>query len=493
VNLRIQPYGLLQVDNNRNANGEQSNRTQWKAGGEMKWAVSPSAVLDLTFNTDFAQADVDRAVNNLTRFNLFFPERRQFFLENSGVFAGADDMAIRPFFSRTIGLSNSQFNADPVPIDAGIRFTDRNQKRTLAGMYVHQQGTDVQAPVSFSVLRYLKNYGKQNNIGVMLNQRFDEQSEELGLARKSNTTLTIDGLIRPNDNWTIQYLASSTRQDSFDSVGFAGSLSVGYFPNKFYAGWVTRVVDQKYQPGMGFVFGQNIIHHNPGGFFIWRPTKGWFSTWIRRFDPGIYANWFQTTNTLKTQEFSLDIFPIYIITNSNALITYTLIPSWQNFDFSFPILGQIVEQGKYQNVRHKFQYRTDQSRKLAANFIVNLGDYYNGDLNSYSITGRYAPLPQASLELSYEHNDFKSFGAEQASFNTDLYSVGIRLAANPRIQLSGFYQYNTFDSQGRINLRGSWEFAPLSFLYLVFNESEFQETSARNQSTISKISFLKQF
>lgn len=72
--------------------------------GEMKWAVSPSAVLDLTFNTDFAQADVDRAVNNLTRFNVFFPERRQFFLENSGIFAGADNSAIRPFFSRTIGF-----------------------------------------------------------------------------------------------------------------------------------------------------------------------------------------------------------------------------------------------------------------------------------------------------------------------------------------------------------------------------------------------------
>lgn len=459
----------------------------------MKSAVSPSAVLDLTFNTDFAQADVDRAVNNLTRFNVFFPERRQFFLENSGVFAGADDIAIRPFFIRTIGLSNSQFNADPVPIDAGIRFTDRNQKRTLAGMYVHQQGTDFQAPVSFSVLRYLKNYGKQNNIGLMLNQRFDERSEAFGLAQNSNTTLTIDGLIRPNDSWTIQYLASSTRQDTFNSLGFAGSLFVGYFPNKFYAGWVTRVVDQKYQPGMGFVFGQNIIHHNPGGYFIWRPTKGWFSKWIRRADPGFFVNWYQTANTLKTQEFSLDIFPIYIISKSNGLISYTMIPSWQNFDFSFLILGQTIEADTYQNVRHKFQYRSDQSRKLSTNFIANLGDYYNGDLNSYSITGRYAPLPQASLELSFEHNNFKSFGAEQASFNTDLYSVGIRLAANPRIQLSGFYQYNTFDSQGRINLRGSWEFAPLSFLYVVLNETEFQNTSVRNQSTISKISFLKQF
>ncbi|MDR7131239.1 hypothetical protein J2X69_003600 [Algoriphagus sp. 4150] len=493
LNFRIQPYGLIQVEDIRNQNGEQTSRTQWKAGGEIKWAVSPSAVLDLTYNTDFAQADVDRAVNNLTRFNVYFPERRQFFLENSGVYAGADNGAIRPFFSRTIGLSNSQFNADPVPINGGIRYTDRNQKRTLAAMYVHQQGTDFQSPVSFSVLRYLKNYGKQNNIGVMLNQRFDERSAELGTDRQSNTTLTVDGLIRPNDNWTIQYLASSSRENSYDSLGFAGSLFVGYTPNKWYLGWLSNMVDRKYQPGMGFVFGQNIIHHNPGGYFIWRPTKGWFSKWIRRADPGVFVNWYQTANTLQTQEISLEIFPVYIFTRSNGMITYTVIPSWQNFEFSFPILDQPVQAGRYQNIRHQFQYRTDQSRKLSANAIVRLGDYYNGDLNSFSLTGRFAPIPHASLEVNYEYNDFEKFGSELADFSTSLYSVGVRLAANPRLQLSGFYQYNNFDSQGRINLRGSWEFAPLSFLYVVFNESRVQETTLRNQSTISKVSFLKQF
>jgi hypothetical protein len=82
---------------------------------------------------------------------------------------------------------------------------------------------------------------------------------------------------------------------------------------------------------------------------------------------------------------------------------------------------------------------------------------------------------------------------ERETFSTDLYSIGLRVAPNPRIQLSGFYQYNTFDSRGRINLRGSWEFAPLSFLYLVFNENNFRENPIQNQSFISKVSFMKQF
>jgi len=116
---------------------------------------SSQAVLDLTFNTDFAQADVDRAVNNLTRFNLFSPERRQFFLENSDVYAGADITNVKPFFSRTIGLADAQFNALPVPIDAGARFTDRNQNRTLAGLYARQRGSDGQASANSRVQYFI--------------------------------------------------------------------------------------------------------------------------------------------------------------------------------------------------------------------------------------------------------------------------------------------------------------------------------------------------
>ncbi|TNF43053.1 MAG: hypothetical protein EP311_04025 [Cytophagales bacterium] len=493
VNIRVQPYGLAQVNRLVDDQGVSSQTTDWKAGGEVKWAVSPSSVLDLTFNTDFAQADVDRAVNNLTRFNVFFPERRQFFLENSGVYAGADNQDIRPFFSRTIGLSNSQFNADPVPIDAGVRFTDRNQERTLAGLYVHQRATPFQSAVNFGVARYLKNYAEQNNIGVMLTQRIDEAEPENGRLQQNNTTLTIDGLIRPKDELTISYLVSGSRQNSSDSLGLAASFFAGYTANSFYAGWLSRYVDQKYLPGMGFVFAQNILYHNPGGYYIWRPAKGWLSKWVRRADPGFFLNWYQSATTLATQEVSVDIFPIYIFTKTNGLITYTITPSWQNFDFSFPILGQTIRQGEYQFVRHELVYKTDQSKKLSLSTQFSTGSYYDGQLNSVTLGGRVATSPHFAFDFNVERNKFEDFGENRADFTADLFTVGVRLAANPRIQLSGFYQYNSFTQSARINLRGSWEFAPLSFLFLVFNESSFIESPVNNQSLISKITYLKQF
>lgn len=493
ANIRVQPFTLFQADKSVNASGQAITKNNFKAGGDIKWAVTPRAVLDFTFNTDFAQADVDRAVNNLTRFNVFFPERRQFFLENSGVYAGADVANIKPFFSRTIGLANAQFNADLVPIDAGIRYTDRNQERTIAGLYVHQRGTGNQSAASFGVLRYSKNYGRQNNAGVMITHRLDEADAAKGFLQRHNTTVSLDGLVRPRDAITIRYLASASRDNVNDSIGFAGSLYMGWSPNKWDWAWLSDVVSRKYVPGMGFIFAGNTIKHNPGGYYIWRPEKGIWSKLIRRWDPGFFINWFQNASDLKTQEFGLYLFPVYIITRSNGQIEYALTPTWQNFDFPFPILGKTVQAGKYNYLRQFLRYETDASKKLSLESKFEWGGYYNGRLSTLTLAGRFAPVPYIAFTANYEHNRFKDFGAAAESFPANLYSGGLRLAANTRLQLSAFYQYNSFDKRGRWNVRGSWEFAPLSFIYLVFNESSFRNSPVKNQSFISKITYLRQF
>ena len=186
ANIRVEPYALFQYDRAGNTSTPDT-RNSFKGGGDLKWAITPHSVLDLTVNTDFAQADVDRAVNNLERFNIFFPERRQFFLENSGIWAGANNQSVVPFFSRRIGLQGN-FNAAPATVHAGARYTVRDEDQAIAGLYIHQAETDQSAAASFAVARYLRNYGKENNIGVMLTHRLDEASEGLGTAASHNST-----------------------------------------------------------------------------------------------------------------------------------------------------------------------------------------------------------------------------------------------------------------------------------------------------------------
>lgn len=490
ANIRIQPYTLYQADRAKDANDEEKSSNDFKLGGEIKWAVKPHAVLDATFNTDFAQADVDRAVNNLARFNVFFPERRQFFLENSGVYAGADIDGIKPFFSRTVGLANSQFNADPIPIDVGLRFTDRTKDRSIAGLYVHQRETDFQGGVNFGVARFLRNYGKQNNVGAMLTHRLDERDSEKGFNIRNNTTATVDGFIRPDDSWTIQYLASASRENSNDSVGFAGSIFAGRQLPKWYYGWVTKYVDKNYVPGMGFVYANNTVHHNPGGYFIWRPEHWKF---IRRWDPGVFVNYYHDADDGELQQADIYIFPIYIFFQDGSFVQYSITPTLQNINFDFNILGLPIAQQRYTYVRQAIEFKTDQSKKIGVQGAYEFGNYYNGELQTVTAGLRFAPIPHVAFTGEYEYNKFKGVGAEEGNLETNLITGGLRLAYDSNIQLSLFYQYNSFDEKGRWNIRGSWQFAPLSFVYLVFNETSFMNSPVNNQSLIAKVTLLQQF
>lgn len=491
INLRVQPYSLYQYSKSRDAAGNTTANASLKPGGEIKWAVNPSSVVDLTFNTDFAQADVDMAVNNLTRFNVLFPERRQFFLENSGIYAGADVRGLKPFFSRAIGLSNTQFNADPVPIDAGIRYTSRNQSRTIAGLYVHQQGTATQGASNFGVLRYLKNYGVQSNIGVMITHRLDEADITKGFTQRDNTTLTIDGFVRPRDIFNIQYLVTASRNNRNDSIGLAGNFWIEYTPNKYYLKWKTTYTGEKYLPGMGFISAANTLYNNGGGYYIWRPSKGLAAKLIRRWDPGILVETYQHAGTMRFQNGNIYLFPVYIIFRDNSVVEYALYPTWERFFFS--PLGFQVKPGSYYYTRQQFRYNSDASKKLSVSINYFWGNYYDGRLREMNLGFRFAPHPGVALTGNMQVNQVRELGLAKVNEDINLWSAGCRIAANPRLQLNGFYQYNSYDKRGRWNIRGSWEFAPLSFLYIVFNDNTISNSAVRNQSVITKLTYLKQF
>lgn len=492
ANIRVEPYALYQYDENKSGGVLTDKLNEPKVGGDVKWAINPNAVLDLTINTDFAQADVDRAVNNLERFNIFFPERRQFFLENSGIWAGAGGFRVRPFFSRTIGLSNN-FNATPAPLDVGARYTDRNENRTIAALAVRQRETDNSPGSTFGVARYTKNYGKENNIGAMVTYRLDDSLGNLGIDGQDNTTISIDGLIRPKPDLTLSYLLSTSLGSETDDSGYAGRIAATSRTNKYYMGYIADFVSANYTPGMGFVAQKDFILHSPGGYAILRPKSLPF---IRRWDPGIFFNYFHDFEDLGNfQQANLYIFPIYTWFKDNSFVEGSFTPTWQNINFNFSPLGLEIGEGSYNYTRYTLRYNSDQSKKLSGSVRYDFGDFYNGNRNTVVAGLRYAPLPHIALTADYEHNNINGLGIQQDNLDTDLYSASLRLALNPRVQLSTFYQYNSFDEQGRWNVRFSWEYMPLSFIYLVFNDTQANVFDPVQQNTqfISKITFLKQF
>ena len=490
ANIRVEPYTLYQYDKLDEGTASASEG-DLKIGGDLKWTVNPRSVLDLTFNTDFAQADLDRAVNNLERFNIFFPERRQFFLENSGIWAGGLQQSIRPFFSRRIGLQGN-FNAEPAPIDVGARFTQRTEEQAIAGLFVRQGETDNSQASNFGVLRYLKNYSRENNIGIMVTHRSDAESSELGQAANDNTTITIDGQIRPTSQWDIQYLLTTSFDEQSGENGYAGRFFAGNSSNKFYYGWVTEYTDDKYSPGMGFVRQNDVIRHNPGGYYIWRPK----TDIIRRWDPGTFVNFnHDASDPSSFQQASLYIFPVYLWFKDNSFLEVSFTPTWQNINFDFAPLGVPVANDNYFYTRNFVRYYTDRSKKWSIEASYDFGKFYNGRRNTTSLSGRLAPVPHVALTAEFERNKIRDLGLEDEDLTADLITLGSRLALNPRVQLSAFYQHNSLDDQGRWNIRASWEYQPLSFIYIVFNDTRTDalDGTINEQQFISKLTFLKQF
>jgi hypothetical protein len=486
TNIQVNPYWVNEFNNKSVSGANDLKKYNTKLGGEVKWSPTVHSTVDFTFNTDFAQADADRQVNNLTRFSVFFPERRQFFLENAGLFDAGTQFIFKPFFSRTIGLDNA---GNPIPLDAGIRYTDKNNKYSLGAMYVHQRQTDNTAAASMSVLRYLKNYGTQNNIGILLTNKIDEPTN--GLGNNFNTSATITGFNRFSNKLSLKYNISGTKTTgNFKDDGAAMFTSLDYNSNNFTLLWNTGYISKNYNPQMGFVSRNNFIKNYVDAYFTKRKLK-WFPKFLRSWEPGVEVDVYQNPNNLKLQEAYIAPYPGYFIFNNGTKIIVRAILNWQNLPVNFNPIGVEIAAGNYQYNQARAEYYSDQSSKFSYSIDITTGGYFNGKITSLSGTMRYAPSPHLAFNINYEANYLRKVGIAKENLNTQLVTPNIRMALNPRLQMNIFYQYNTANERSRWNARFSWEYKPLSYIYLVWNENK--SSGFREDQTIGKISFLKQF
>ena len=169
-------------------------------------------------------------------------------------------------------------------------------------------------------------------------------------------------------------------------------------------------------------------------------------------------------------------------------------PTYQLLTEAFQPLGVTIEPGAYRYTRYQLYLATNPSRKVSSSLSYEGGRYYDGSLGTADWSVRYSPIPHISLTGRYVSNHFKSVGERNTTTTVDLYSIEGRLALNPRLQLIGFYQKNSSGNRDTYNMRLAWEYRPLSFLYVVFNQRGYNTTSRQQeQNVIAKLSYLKQF
>lgn len=486
TNIQINPYWVNEYNSKKETGKNAINKYNTKLGGEIKYSPNVHSTIDFTFNTDFAQADADRQVNNLTRFSVFFPERRQFFLENAGLFDAGNEFTFKPFFSRTIGLDNA---GNPIPIDAGLRYTDKNNKYSLGVLYIHQRKTENTQAANMSVLRYLKNYGTQNNIGLLVTNRIDESND--ALKTNINTTATVTGFNRFSNKLRFNYTVTGSKTSGkYKDDGLATFTRLVYESNGFALFWNTGYVSKSFNPQMGFVSRNNFIKNYVDAYLIKRKLK-WFPKFLRSWEPGVEVDVYQNPNNLKLQEAYIAPYPGFFIFNNGTKIIVRAIFNWQNLPVNFNPIGIEIAAGNYQYNQLRAEYYSDQSSKFSYTVDVTTGGYFNGKITSLTGAVRYAPSPHLAFNIDYEANYLRNVGIAKEDLNTQLVTPNIRMALNPRLQMNVFYQYNTATERSRWNARFSWEYKPLSFIYLVWNENK--TAGFREDQTIGKISYLKQF
>lgn len=490
MNLRVQPYATFRLAERTTRGTPAYQEAKPTIGGEAKWSPTVNSVLDLTVNTDFAQVDADRQVVNLSRFSVFFPERRQFFLENASLFSVGSNEGhnIQPFFSRRIGLDN---NGNQRPIDAGMRFVHQTSSNSFGGLLMRQGSDNAQAASWFGVGRLTHNIGENTRIGALATLRHDEAFG--ATTAKTNVVGTVDGFTRLSDPVFVRGMLSVSADSG--AAGFAGYAELQVQENWIYAEWKQSIVSASYNPGIGFIDRADIIRTSPGFYLNWRPS--WLPTGVLFFGPGAFLDVVHRLSDGRLLEGNLRAYPMYVNFRDGGGIGGFIQPTIQVLPETFePLKGIRIAPGQYTYMRVGIEGNSDMSAPLSVSGQYSFGGYFDGQLSSLSLSLRAAPIPHIAASLSYTRNELSGIGESQSTRLTHLIAPEVRLSLNPQVQLIAFWQYNTAAERSTWNARFSWEFEPLSYIFLVFNDSRTfaqpqYESPFTQREAIIKISYLR--
>ena len=465
-NLLLRPYALGRVI--RGADGELD--LDGTLGGELRWAITPTTTLDLTLNTDFAEADVDQLQINLRRYSLFVPERRQFFLDNAGLFAPAlETEALMPWFTRRIGLADGR----AVPILGGARLISQSAERSIGAMAVATAEVDDVAPAgAFAIARYTHNLGDESRVGGLVIARHDRPLE--GSAPMTNVVPALDGLARQG-RFTLRGFAalSSTTVGDEHSLGGGGAVAAELQTDRVTAKVTEVVVTDRFEAAAGFVPRKDVLITNPEATFDLRPR--WRPGWLRAYRAFASANVVQRLSDRGLIEAMVHVEPTWLVFESGDEVWFYVEQSWQEADEAFePVPGAAFPAGSYSDLRATANLWTNRSRAYSLEAYLSYGSFYGARLATATAVAALRPIPHLALVAQHEVDAFSDLPGG-GSLTNHLTNLELRLAANPRLQLVGTFQHDRLRSLTLGKVRASWEFQPLSWIYLIYQHDPEQD------------------
>ncbi len=456
-----------------------------EVGFDVKYGLTPGLTLDLTVNTDFAQVEADEQQINLTRFSLFFPEKREFFLENAGTFqfgksarrfGRASGFELIPFFSRRIGLSQGQV----VPILGGARLTGRMGRYTLGALSL-QTGKLQEIPsTNFTVLRLRRDLFRKSDIGgIFINKQVS--------GSEYNRTYGVDLNLRFLEYLEVVPLALKTESPEKPGLDTAANIAILWNDPFWEVLGEYLTIEENFNPEVGFV-PRTGIRKTRGKLGV-KPRPGERIPWIRQFQPSLDVNYI--TDQEKVLETRTVEGRFTILFHDNSNINFSHRASFERLDEPFAIRpGQEIPIGDYNFEEFSVSFSGDQTRLFSGGASLQTGGFFDGDKDSYSLDFRIQPNYHFTADVSWEHDDV---ALPSGDFKTNLVNFRLLSAFTPRVFLNALIQYNSTVREIESNIRFNYIYKPLSDFFLVYNETRSTTGEVKERALIAKITYLLDF
>jgi hypothetical protein len=447
-----------------------------RIGGDAKLGLTQGMTLDLTVNTDFAQAEVDDQQVNLTRFSLFFPEKRPFFLENAGVFAVGAARSAELFFSRRIGLVAGR----EVPIRAGARLTGKVGNVQLGFLNIQTAGLEeddpltglaspVAPPSNFGVVRAYREFANRSRIGGIVVSRVNTRDTEdynltMGLDGRLGVgeALTLDGWLGLTTTPVEQGTTESHSGFNDGEYAFGGGAAYSARNWQITAGY--RQVGEEFNPEVGFVNRWGYHHANAR---VSRNLRTDGVTWFREFRPHVSWNQFWSLDGF-SQSYLVHFDNHFQFANGAFFQLPGLNLTGEGLEEPFEIReGIVIPAGSYDNIDWEFRANTNRAAPLSLSGGWDLGGFYTGTRfgPTATVAYRHGDVLSASLRMNYF-----DVRLDEGHFTTAVYALSGSWSFTPRIYLQGTIQYNDDSRDLGSNFRLGWLDDAGTGLFLVWNE-----------------------
>ena len=473
----VKPYGLAAYDKQ----ARQNPKFPLTGGLDVKYGIRSNVVLNLTGNTDFADADVDQEQFNLTPFKIFIPEKRQFFLENAGTFnfdLGRQDQL---FFSRQIGID--PVTGQQVPINGGAKLTGTLGRLEMGFMDVDTRSSGLNPHSNYAVARLKESLWGGSYIGVM---GIDKSSGNV--LDSHNQTGGVDTRLVFFKDFIIDVDLAGTQSPGKSSGASEVGASLSYRSN-----WLDGIVERRkvgpnFNPEVGFIertdsnetYGDLTFKVRPKitgvrelqfeGFILHAPdtqgvvqTQEWQGTFRADFNNGAY-----------TDDDLADVFTQRITTPLHI---------YKNV---------FIPNGLYHFARHQVTYGSGQDRRFTYNFFERFGGYYGGTLNEFRVRANYRPTAKFSISTSETWDRFR---LPEGNFSVDLASVQANYSFSRFLTFSSTVQMDTANTQAiSANFRLRYNYRPDSDVFIVYNVgTQFVSLAAANPQQIRETRFAVKF